>query len=675
MALAARPVIQRKDVAVMPRELFWEEGLPFDPDLALTGFGESGRRAYAVAALAYICIRYRATKLREAPLMVVEEGEAGEVWQKSHALGSLLARPNPDYGMARMIEATETYLCTTGRCLWLKNRDAAGRVASLYPFGGDEFTVESSRDRLYARFRINSRPDRDFAPDDVIFFSFFDPANPLGGVAPLDAAMGSLGIAQSLQIRVRAYLKNAMAPGGVYVADKEWKPTRDEFEELKQQIGTLFQGVNSGRPAVAAGGGKFEKGWSLADLALGELWREAEAIVCACFGVPASLVGTIVGLENSPWSHLATAKRSFYDETVIPEWTYLSDTLTDALLREQDPNPAHLIRFDTSRITALQRDLAAQATIAAAAARFTSVNERRAMMGLAPVDDEGADDVPELAAPVVPPASPAGGDGTGTGDPADAGAKARRAPTVSARFLVTDAMLEQHAAVWELAAAAQLGADRERLAHLVERAGQAKEAVPRRTQERILTALEAYLDDEAEGHWRAATRPLIQQTADAAMYASVVPDTGVAYRLLRPHLGSYVEREAAFLITSVTDTTKQAVRGALKEAFDAGEGVAAAARRIREATAFSRDRAKLIARTETTRVFNGAPMEALAQYGQTTGSKFLKVWNATLDDRTRDEHAAMHDEAVAIDQPFSNGLMAPGEPNCRCMLTYANAPE
>lgn len=41
-----------------------------------------------------------------------------------------------------------------------------------------------------------------------------------------------------------------------------------------------------------------------------------------------------------------------------------------------------------------------------------------------------------------------------------------------------------------------------------------------------------------------------------------------------------------------------------------------------------------------------------------------KVWIATPDDRTRESHLAIDGEEVDIDEPFSNGCMCPGDPNC-----------
>ena len=87
-----------------------------------------------------------------------------------------------------------------------------------------------------------------------------------------------------------------MVPGGIYIADKEWRSTPDEFQRLRNELGTGVQGANTGKTLIAEGGGKFERGWSLEELGTEELWKKVEATVCAVFGVLASLVGTVIGL-------------------------------------------------------------------------------------------------------------------------------------------------------------------------------------------------------------------------------------------------------------------------------------------------------------------------------------------------------------------------------------------
>lgn len=67
------------------------------------------------------------------------------------------------------------------------------------------------------------------------------------------------------------------------------------------------------------------------------------------------------------------------------------------------------------------------------------------------------------------------------------------------------------------------------------------------------------------------------------------------------------------------------------------------------------------------------------EYMRDNGVILHKVWMATHDERTRISHAELDGEEVGIDEPFSNGLMYPGDPNgdpgevynCRCtMVTH-----
>jgi hypothetical protein len=82
-----------------------------------------------------------------------------------------------------------------------------------------------------------------------------------------------------------------------------------------------------------------------------------------------------------------------------------------------------------------------------------------------------------------------------------------------------------------------------------------------------------------------------------------------------------------------------------------------------------------IARTEGHRIQCQATMDACYK-AKDMGADVVKQWDATLDARTRDSHAAVDGEVKELDEKFSNGLMFPGDPNgmaaevihCRCAL-------
>jgi HK97 family phage portal protein len=637
-----------------------------------------GRTAYVAAALAYICINYRAKKIIEAPLYVAEEQADGrDKWIRPHEIDRLLRKPNPDMGMKRMLEAVEVYLLTTGRALFVKNRTNAQQTASMYPFSGDEFTVEpdSAKTRLYGKFRINGSGN-EYKPEQVVFFQYFHPTDPWAGMAPLDAALNALNIGQTLQHRVKHTIKNAFSAGALYILDKEaGRLTDEEFERAKGELNAVTRGLNSGTTAIIEGGGRVERGWSLGDYQLGELWREIEAQVCGCFNVRPELIGTVVGLENSPWSHIKTAKEMFYDECIIPEWDFIADALSDQLLPEFDQSPDRYIRFDTSRVRALQKDLAQQALIASAVSRFTSVNERRMMIGQEPSAEEGADDIPELNAPVMPGFGVPAGDEDEEEEEEEAEGEKRRWPhgfrtkaRRQHRYAIYEALTQSAADTIALAAGAALEQDRITVVRIMEDAAKAtnRQAV-RSAQQRA----DDYLRNQSQLYWTSTVGPHIQSAAERAA-ALMAADLGLNAQLLNEDVLKYAQKEAGWLVKGVSKTTREAIGAAITDGLLAGEGATQIASRLRDLPAFTRDRAILVGRTESTRVTNGAPMEALSDFGGRTGQKFIKTWFAVLDSRVRDEHEAMNGEQVPIDQPFSNGSMAPDEPNCRCTLLYGS---
>jgi uncharacterized protein len=82
-----------------------------------------------------------------------------------------------------------------------------------------------------------------------------------------------------------------------------------------------------------------------------------------------------------------------------------------------------------------------------------------------------------------------------------------------------------------------------------------------------------------------------------------------------------------------------------------------------------KQRAELIARTETMRSANAGQVELWQQAietGQLPSSGLERVWIATLDDRCREEHEHLNGEQTGIKEPFSSGYEPGEQPRCRC---------
>lgn len=106
-----------------------------------------------------------------------------------------------------------------------------------------------------------------------------------------------------------------------------------------------------------------------------------------------------------------------------------------------------------------------------------------------------------------------------------------------------------------------------------------------------------------------------------------------------------------------------------------GEDMKTIARRITPIIDTNKTGAIRTARTCVTGAEN-AGRQASYRELERKGAIMTKQWMATGDDRTRESHAEIDGEEVGIDEPFSNGLMYPADPdgepeevyNCRCTM-------
>ena len=99
------------------------------------------------------------------------------------------------------------------------------------------------------------------------------------------------------------------------------------------------------------------------------------------------------------------------------------------------------------------------------------------------------------------------------------------------------------------------------------------------------------------------------------------------------------------------------------------------ARNLSNTTNVDYNKSLRIAKTEGHRIQQEATFN-VQQRAIQRGASVVKQWDSTLDGRTRPSHQAVDGEIVGVNEPFSNGLMYPGDPNgsasevvnCRCCL-------
>jgi uncharacterized protein with gpF-like domain len=158
------------------------------------------------------------------------------------------------------------------------------------------------------------------------------------------------------------------------------------------------------------------------------------------------------------------------------------------------------------------------------------------------------------------------------------------------------------------------------------------------------------------------------------------------FSTLRPRVTEWLQQNAAARVKDIQATTETAMREVIQKGYAAGQKPSVIAKDIRATYNLWQDgsdpmtmsRAKTIARTETQMGVGFGRQEGVKQEAEAFQLTVMKTWRSFQDTRVRPDHRKMNGETVPMDQPYSNGMMHPGDPkggpenvvNCRCWETY-----
>lgn len=123
------------------------------------------------------------------------------------------------------------------------------------------------------------------------------------------------------------------------------------------------------------------------------------------------------------------------------------------------------------------------------------------------------------------------------------------------------------------------------------------------------------------------------------------------------------------------DELKKKIASSVSNMLVTGKSYSQVSEEILRHSNIGRNRAIRIARTEGHRIQTTASMDALTS-AKEIGADVVKQWDSTLDGKTRPSHIMTDGEIRELEEPFSNDLMFPGDPNgeakevvnCRCAL-------
>lgn len=297
--------------------------------------GETALSYFAV----YSCVTLIAADIAKLALRLMQRDNEG-VWHETTnaAYSPVLRKPNRYQTTIKFVEQWITSKLVHGNTYVLKERDQRGVVKALYVLDPTKVTPLVAPDGA-VYYELTRNDLAGLAGDVVKAGAVTVPASeiihdlmialfhPLIGVTPLYACGLSTLQGITIQSTSSKFFATGAQPGGILTApgaisDETAKRLKDYWE-------ANFTGVNVGKVAIVGDGLKYEPMTvNAADAQLIEQLRWTSETICACYHVPAFMIG--VG-PPPPFSSVEPMQQQYYSQCIQSLITSFEASLDEGL--------------------------------------------------------------------------------------------------------------------------------------------------------------------------------------------------------------------------------------------------------------------------------------------------------------------------------------------------------
>ena len=611
--------------------------------------------------------------------------------QVEHPALSILQRPNPFWTGQELLELTQTYLDLTGEAfLLLATARPGGPPLEIWPVSPSYMSPVRDLEQFVNGFTYSRYGQTiHFQNAEVIWFRYPSPLDLYEGMGPVEASSVDLDTERFASQWNRNFFLNSARPDATLETDQ---PLRDEdADRLRDEWMSIYGGVDRAhRVAILDSGVKYKQVSVTQNqmdfIAQRRLNRD---MICGAYGVPLHMLGIS---ETTNRATAESAEYVFARWVVRPRLQRLRAKLNQVLLPLFGTEG---LSFEYEDPTPENRDADREDVKAGLGAGVLTIDEGRAYLGLDPLEGNKGQaflwpvvlnpvPVNNLGSAPAKTVKPTTGVNAPGGEPVGKGLSAEQKAKLAEAFAKRMGPWEKKWA--EMTNGFYQGLCRrivarlregksfyEHLAAPTEHGHAAWVETNRKTLEDLFG--QAFWDAQA-GVLRNTSNPLmIQVLLDATQTAAGEWGLNV-FDIQNPEVQRWIGWRLQYFSTLVTETEKEYIIAQLRDATAAGEGIAQMVTRIEEYYGDVYWKAERVARTEVVGASNWAELFTYKQ----NGVKY-KAWLATMDDRTRPEHLAAHEQynanPIPINEPFivmGERVMQPGDGsgsnciNCRCTV-------
>lgn len=367
---------------------------------------DSSPNNYLDNVVVHRCVNLIAQSASHVPWKVYVKNTAGLKHMPNHPAAKILKKPNPECAGAEFFATLISNILLHGNGYVSVNVAGTGKQSpnarSIDKYRGKitgmniinpsniEIVFKGS---IPIAYKMNlGGSTRIFAIDrltrqsQILQIKTYNPNNSHVGMSSLQPASKAVFLYKKTLEWNMALLKNSARPSGALIfQDGNGFLSEEQFERLKEQFYDNFSGSsNSGKPLILEGGLRWQETNNAERLEkFLELKDSIARDIAIAFNIPPQLLG--ISGDNT-YSNMQEARLALWEENIIPLLDHLSDAFSGWLSHWYDEDL--VVDFDRDSISALtekRENLWGKI----ASANFMTINEKRAMVGLGPI--EGGD--------------------------------------------------------------------------------------------------------------------------------------------------------------------------------------------------------------------------------------------------------------------------------------------
>ena len=331
----------------------------------------------------------------EAPIAVYREEDTALEIQPGHPLTDLVRHPNAHYAGITLMNTTIQEFILSGNAYWLIVRDPRGMPTELWLLPSSSVEPRRPNDGSAVISHYEYSPGQTtirLDPLDVVHFrDGINPTNTTKGRSRLAASLREIWTDNEASNFTASLLRNFAVPGVIFSPeDGNVGFDKDARDSIRRNFSQAFGRDKRGSVMVGSGKKKIDVVSFSPDQMDMELIRAIPGSrVAAALGIPAALIGYLVGIKQTAvGATLAELRELGYESGIIPVQRQISEQLDLQLLPQMGALAGEEVGFDIRHVRVLQEDADTLSvrTLAQVTNGTLKVTDAQRILGL-PVDE------------------------------------------------------------------------------------------------------------------------------------------------------------------------------------------------------------------------------------------------------------------------------------------------